>query len=227
MRKTICFFVLLLAVLSLSACSPRPRADEPACNLDMGVRVSIDVTNALPRTVFDQLSHELGCNIRVSPFLWKPVTLHVEDASIWVVLARVLPQIGGKYILNGSQLSIAPYTIFDRMQAFKGENQIRDNVERNRILQSRVPEGLHFADVPLSTVLDEISQACGLEITPWEDEGDRKVSIDLNGMTFEEAIKAVLTEVNGEGAVWIELSYGFPRAHGQYWPWGYPPTGRP
>jgi hypothetical protein len=224
MRKTTSFFVLLLAVLSLPACSPRPRADEPACNLDNGLYLSIDVTDASPRVVFDQLSRELGCNIRVSPFLWKPVTLQVEDASIWVVLARVCPQIEGKYILNGNQLSIAPLTIIDRLQANQGENISRDLVERNRILQSRVPEGMRFTDVPLSSVLDEISQACGLEITPWEDEGDRMVSIDLSGMTFEEAIKAVLTEVDGKGAVWIKLSYGFPRAHGQYWPWGYPPV---
>ena len=34
----------------------------------------------------------------------------------------------------------------------------------NRILQSRLPEGMVFEDVPLNTVLKEISQATGLTI---------------------------------------------------------------
>jgi hypothetical protein len=43
-------------------------------------------------------------------------------------------------------------------------------------------------------------------------------------MTVDEALKAVLFNVGGEGAVLIQLKYRFPRAYGQYWPWGYPPN---
>jgi len=226
MRKSFFFFLLVLAILNLSACAPRLQASEPACVLDMEVRVSIDVTNVSPRVVFDQLARELNCTIHVSPLLWKPVTLHIKDATVPGVLGLVVSQIDGKYIQNGNRLSIEPLTIFDRLQARYLEKVNKDMAERARIIQTRLPEGMRFTDVPLSNVLEEISQASGLEFKSWEEEGDRKVTLDLSGMTVEEAIKAVLTEVDGEGAVWIKLSYG-TNNYGQYWPWGYPPTGGP
>jgi hypothetical protein len=104
-------------------------------------------------------------------------------------------------------------------------NKMRDNywAERNRILQSRLPEGMSFEEVPLSTVLEEISKASGLVIKPWEGEGDRKVTIDVSGMTVDEAIKAAVLYVDGEGAVLIEQKYFLHQSWGQYWPWGYPP----
>ena len=105
-------------------------------------------------------------------------------------------------------------------------NKMRDHywAERNRMLQSRLPEGMSFEEVPLSTVLEEISKASGLVIKPWESEGDRKVTIDVSGMTVDEALKAVVRYVDGEGAVLIEQKYFLHHSWGQYWPWGYPPT---
>jgi len=105
-------------------------------------------------------------------------------------------------------------------------NKMRDNywAERNRMLQSRLPEGMSFEEVPLSTVLDEISTASGLVIKPWEDEGDRKVTINVSGMTVDEALKAVVRYVDGEGAVLIEQKYFLHHSWGQYWLWGYPPS---
>jgi hypothetical protein len=104
-------------------------------------------------------------------------------------------------------------------------NKMRDNywAERNRMLQSRLPEGMSFEEVPLSTVLEEISKASGLVIKPWEDEGDRKVTINVSGMTVDEALKAVVRYVDGEGAVLIEQKYFLHHSWGQYWLWGYPP----
>jgi len=113
-------------------------------------------------------------------------------------------------------LVLSSCTIFDKMQANYWE-------ERNRILQSRLPEGMSFEDIPLSTVLEEISKASGLVIKPWEDEGDRKVTIDVSGMTVDEALKAVVRYVDGEGAVLIEQKYFLHHSWGQYWLWGYPP----
>ena len=107
-------------------------------------------------------------------------------------------------------------TINNKMQANYWE-------ERNKILQSRLPEGMSFEEVPLSTVLEEISKASGLVIKPWEDEGDRKVTIDVSGMTVDEALKAVVRYVDGEGAVLIEQKYFLHHSWGQYWLWGYPP----
>ena len=114
-------------------------------------------------------------------------------------------------------LLLSSCTLFDKMQANYWE-------ERNRKLQSRLPEGMSFEEVPLSSVLEEISKASGLDIKPWEGEGDRKVTLDVSGMTVEEAIKAVLLYVDGEGAVLIRQKYFLHHSWGQYWPWGYPPT---
>ena len=107
-------------------------------------------------------------------------------------------------------------TINNKMQAKYWE-------ERNRMLQSRLPEGMSFEEIPLSTVLEEISKASGLVIKPWEDEGDRKVTINVSGMTVDEALKAVVRYVDGEGAVLIEQKYFLHHSWGQYWLWGYPP----
>jgi hypothetical protein len=96
--------------------------------------------------------------------------------------------------------------------------------ERNSILQSRLLAGMTFEDVPLSTVLKEISKASGLTIKPWKDEGDRKVTIDVSGMTVDEALKAVVLYIDGEGAVVIEQKYFLHHSWGQYWLWGYPPS---
>jgi hypothetical protein len=107
-------------------------------------------------------------------------------------------------------------SIIDKMQANYWE-------ERNTRLQSHLPEGMSFEEVPLSTVLEEISKASGLVIKPWEDEGDRKVTINVSGMTVDEALKAVVRYVDGEGAVLIEQKYSLHYSWGQYWLWGYPP----
>ena len=107
-------------------------------------------------------------------------------------------------------------SIIDKMQANYWE-------ERNTRLQSHLPEGMSFEEVPLSTVLEEISKASGLVIKPWEDEDDRKVTINVSGMTVDEALKAVVRYVDGEGAVLIEQKYFLHHSWGQYWLWGYPP----
>ena len=102
-------------------------------------------------------------------------------------------------------------TINNKMQANYWE-------KRNKILQSLLPEGMSFEEVPLSSVLEEISKASGLVIKPWEDEGDRKVTIDVSGMTVDEALKAVVLSVDGEGAVLIRQKYFLHHSWGQYWP---------
>lgn len=94
-------------------------------------------------------------------------------------------------------------------------------VERRRILGSRLPEGLTFEDASLSDVLEEISKVTGLEFKPWLEEGDRKVTTDVSGMTVEEALKAIVLYVDGEGAVLINQKYFLHHSWGQIWLWGY------
>jgi hypothetical protein len=223
-KKIIGLVIVLLATLALCSCAPKVRAEGPSCEVDMNMRVTIDVTDVKPQVVFDQLARNPDCAITVSPFVRKHVTLHVENATVAEVLAKVCSQIGCMYILNGNHLAIKPFTIIDRMKAKQWEEFNREMEQRNRILQSRLPEGMSFEDTQLSAVLEEISKASGLEIKPWKDEGDRKVTIDVSGMTVNDALKAVVRYVNGEGAVLIKLTYRFPRTYGQYWPLGYPPT---
>jgi hypothetical protein len=190
----------------------------------MWKRVTIDVTDAKPRVVFDQLARELDCAISVSPFVRKHVTLQVENATVFEVLARVCSQIGCKDILYEDHLAIKPLTIMDKIRAKQWEEFNKMMEERRRILQSRLPEGMTFEDVPLSSVLEEISKASGLTIMPWKEEGDRKVTIDMSGMTVDEALKAVVLYVDGEGAVLIEQKYFLHHSWGQYWLWGNPPS---
>jgi len=218
------FLFVLLAVLVLSSCSPKDQVTNSSCSINMWKRVTIDVTDAKPRVVFDQLARELDCAISVSPFVRKHVTLQVENATVFEVLARVCSQIGCKDILYEDHLAIKPLTIMDKIRAKQWEEFNKMMEERRRILQSRLPEGMTFEDVPLSSVLEEISKASGLTIMPWKEEGDRKVTIDMSGMTVDEALKAVVLYVDGEGAVLIEQKYFLHHSWGQYWLWGNPPS---
>ncbi len=127
-------------------------------------------------------------------------------------------------VLSSCSPAIKPLTIFDKLRAKQSEEFNKMMEARNRTLQSPLPEGMSFEEVPLSTVLEEISKVSGLTIKPWQDEGDRRVSLDVSGMTVEEAIKAALLYVDGEGAVMIEQKYFLHHSWGQYWPWGDPPS---
>jgi hypothetical protein len=120
-------------------------------------------------------------------------------------------------------LVLSSCSLFNKIQAYQREEFDRYMEERGRILQSHLPDGMSFEDVPLSNVLEQISKTCGLEIKPWKDEGDRKVTIDISGMTVDDALKAVVLYVGGEGAVVIRQKYFLHDTYGQYWLWGYPP----
>ena len=119
------------------------------------------------------------------------------------------------FVVLFAALFLSSCALFDKMQTKYWE-------DRNEKLQSRLPEGMSFEEVPLSTVLEEISQASGLEIKPWEDEGERMVTVDVSGMTVNDALKAVVLYIDGEGAVMIKMG-GFNTTWGKHWLWGYPP----
>jgi hypothetical protein len=221
MEKVLGFLFVFLAVLSLSSCSSKARAEGSSCYVDMGMRVTINVTDVKPKVVIDQLASNPDCAITLSPFFRKHVTLSVENATVSEVLAIMCPQIRCKWILNENHLTIRPYTIIDQWQDNKWEKFNQEMKARNTILQSRLPEGMVFEDVPLSAVLKEISKACGLTIKAWKDEGDRKVTMDVSGMTVDEALKAIISSIDGEGAVLIK-SGGLVGSYGQHWLCGYP-----
>ena len=214
--------LVLLAVIAMSACSSIARAADTSCYIDMGMRVTINVTDVKPQVVIDQLATHPDCAITLYPFVGKHVTVDVENATVSEVIGIICPQLKCKWILNENHLTIRPYTFIDKWQDHKWVE-----LEQQRtILQSRLPEGMVFENVPLSAVLKEISKACDLTIKAWEDEGNRMVTMDVSGMTVNEALKAVIRYVDGEGAVLIK-SGGLFGSYGQHWPWGYPPSGYP
>jgi len=222
MIKMLEFLFGLLAVLVLCSCSPKVQADKSSCHIDMGMRVTIHVTDVKLQVVTDQLATNPDCAITVYPFFYKHVTVNVENATVSQVIGILCPQIKCKWILNENHLTIRPYTIIDKWQ----DNQWVELEQQRAILQSLLPEGMVFENVPLSAVLKKISKACDLTIKAWEDEGNRMVTMDVSGMTVNEALKAVIRYVGGEGAVLIK-SGGLFGSYGQHWPWGYPLLGYP
>lgn len=222
MIKMLGFLFVLLAGIALSSCSSKARAVDPSCNIDMSMRVTIHVTDVKLQVVTDQLATNPDCAITVYPFFYKHVTVNVENATVSQVIGILCTQIKCKWFLNENHLTIRPYTIIDKWQ----DNKWVDLEHQRTILQSLLPEGTVFENVPLSAVLKEISKACGLTIKAWEDEGNRMVTMDVSGMTVDEALKAVIRYVDGEGVVLIK-SGGLFGSYGQHWPWGYPPSGYP
>jgi len=216
LNKGIGFLLVFLAALALSSCSSGDQADSTSCPI--GTSVSIDVTDARPQEIFDLLSDQLDCRITVYPFFMHRVTVHMQKVPASDVIDSVCQQLDAKWIYNeGEQLSIKPLSIIDKIRAKQGEEFNQMMAERRMILQSQVPDGTSFEAVPLSTVLEEISEVSGLTIKPWEDEGDRLVSMDVSGMSVEEALKALVLYVDGEGAVLIEQKYFLHHSWGQYW----------
>ena len=69
MIKMLEFLFVLFAVLVLSSCSSKARAEDPSCYIDMGMRVTINVTDVKLQVVTDQLAAKPDCAITVSPFI--------------------------------------------------------------------------------------------------------------------------------------------------------------
>ena len=201
MKPMIRSLIILFAILVLSSCSTGGRAASTSCSI--GKRVTIDVTNARPREVFDQLSDQLNCKITVYPFFMHTVTVHMKNAKASDILVAVCPQLDAKWIYNvGGRLSIMPLTRIDK-------ESNRQFTEMNMKFKTRLPEGMVFENVPMSTVLEEISNASGLELTPMEGEGDLLVTTDVSGMTVDEALEAVVRYVDGEGSVVVKTWNGY------------------
>ena len=198
------FLFVLLVALALSSCSTGDRAVSTSCSINK--RVTIDVTNARPRKVFDLLSNELNCRITVYPFFLHTVTVHMTNVRASEILVAVIQQLDAKYIYNvDGRLSIMPLTLLDNPR----EEFNRQFAEMNRKFETRLPKGMVFENVPMSTVLEEISKASGLELTPMEGEGDRLVTVDVSGMTVTEALIAIVLDVNGEGHVVVKTWNGY------------------
>jgi hypothetical protein len=168
------------------------------------MRITIDVTHAKPQVIFEKLAKNPDCAITVYPAFWKHVTLHMQDATVSSILAAVCEQIDCKYTFDGKHLSISHQNFIDklRMQARLREDQAREAwFEKFKV---HLPESMHFEDAKVSCVLAEISKVSGLEISPWEGEGESKVTLDISDMTVNEALKAIVLFIDGNGAVKVK-----------------------
>ncbi len=173
---------------------------------DLGKRVTINVTQAAPREVFELLARELGCTITVDPGVKKPLTLQVVDMPVTDVLTVICRSIECEYRFDGKNLFIKPLSASRRRQVASME-------EHSRKLESRLPADMRFDDTPLKDVLEIIGKASGLELRPWKDEGSRKVTIDVGGQTVNQALEAVVRQIDGEGVVMMKTWAG---SWGQY-----------
>jgi hypothetical protein len=169
----------------------------------MGMRVTIDVTNVRPKVVFDQLALQPDCAITVSPGVRQHITLHMEDATVAEILVAVCTQIECKYTFDGTHLSISRLTVLDKLIMRARERDTQARFEWLKQFEVRLPQGMYYEDATVSSVLTEISTASGLEITPWEGEGDRQVAIDVSGMTVDQALEAIVRQIDGEGSVMV------------------------
>jgi hypothetical protein len=192
---------IILAVLALFSCSTKALEEWAACSVDMDKLVTIDVTDVEPQVVIDQFAQDPDCAITVSPYVSKHVTLHVENATVSEVLASVCSQTNSKYTYDGRHLVISPLTWLEK-------RNYRAAAEWHKKFEMRMPTGMYFEDARVSYVLAEISKVSGLEITPWPGEGSRKVTLDISGMTVDEALKAVVIQIDGEGAVMVKTWTG-------------------
>lgn len=187
----------LAACLALAIAAASPASGQT----NLGRRVTIDVTGVAPQKVFELLARELDCTITVDPAVKKPVTLRVVDMPVTDILSMICRSIECEYRFDGKNLFIKPLSATRR-------RQIASMEEHSRKLESRLPMGMHFDGTPLKDVLDAIGKAAGLKLRPWKDEGSRKVTIDVGGKTVDEALEAIVRQIDGEGVVMMRTWAG-------------------
>ena len=123
MKQVIRFFFGICAVLLLVACSYINQANKSSCSVDIDRHVTIDVTNASPQSVFDQIAREQNCAIMVNPVVRDSITLHMKNATVSEILAAICQQIDCKYSYDGTRLNISPVTLIDKIKMQARERQ--------------------------------------------------------------------------------------------------------
>jgi len=183
--------VLTCLVFALAAVSPA------SAQTNLGRRVTIHVTEVTPQKVFEQLARELDCRITVDSAIKKPLTLRVVDTPVSDILSTICRSIQCEYRFDGKNLFIKPLSA-------NRKRQIAAMEEHSRKLAGRLPTGMRFDGVPLKNVLDSIGKTSGLKLRPWKDEGIRKVTIDVGGKTVDEALEAIVRQIDGDGVVMMQ-----------------------
>jgi hypothetical protein len=181
-------------------------------------RVTIDVTAVPPRDVVALLARAVGCTIdggsdpgppaskpvgsrptcrfHVDPAVTQPLTIRLVDVPVDAALGMICQSIPCEYRFDGTNVWLKPLSESRKRQTSAMQEYFRK-------LESRLPQGMRFDGATLASVLEAIGQATGLELKPYKGEGDRKVTLEVGGKTVNEALEAVVRQVNGEGVVMI------------------------
>lgn len=202
--------VAIFFVLTLAGGSALPA---PA-QTDLGKRVTIEVTGAAPQRVFEMLARELECRITVDRAVQKPLTLRLVDRPASDIIVAICQSIECEWRFDGKNLFIQPLSAGMKSHTAAMKGLSKDTEERSRKFESRLPAGMRFEGAPLQDVLVVIGKAAGLRMRPWQDEGGRKVTMEVGGKTVNEALQAILRQIDGEGVVLVQT--GGKGSWGQY-----------
>ncbi len=192
---------------------------------DLAKRVSIDVNMVSPQEVFGLLASSLDCEVSVDPGVQRLVTLRVVNVTGRTALSVICESIGCQYRLEGKRLVIEPLRQKAKGGGLKSgitTEQVRQaRIEADQLLQSRMtpeqllqnmkkrlPQGLRFENAPLSSVLEAISKASGVEITAEPAWGMNMVTADVSGQPLMEGLKQVLKSAGADGLVTMGIADG-------------------
>lgn len=186
-------------------------------------RVTIDVTAVPPRDVVALLARAVGCTMdggsdpappaakpagprptcrfHVDPAVTQPLTIRLVDVPVDAALGMICQSIPCEYRFDGTNVWLKPLSESRKRMTSAMEGYFRK-------LESRLPQGMRFDGATLASVLEAIGKAAGLELKPFKAEGDRKVTLDVGGKTVNEALEAVVRQIDGEGVVMIRSWQG-------------------
>jgi hypothetical protein len=198
---TVCLGLALLAV---------PAAVSAQTSLNK--RVTIDVTEVAPRQVMELLARAVGCRLSddsdlllpvkkllgvkqecffwVDPAVTRPLTMRLVDVPVYSVLPMICQSIGCEYRFDGTNVWLKPLS----------DGRKRDDAARMayyRKMQAPLPQNMRFVNVTLANVLKALSAASGMDLEPWKDEGNRMVTIDVSGKSLDQALQAIVAQIDG------------------------------
>jgi type II secretory pathway component GspD/PulD (secretin) len=168
---------------------------------DLGKRVSIDVNTVSPQEVFGLLARSLDCEISIDPQVQQPVTLRVVNVTARTALSVICESIGCRYRLDGKKMVIEPL-----LQ--KAKDLVQSRIKTKAILgdlKKPLPKGMRFENASLSSVLEVISKASGMEVSADPAQGVKTITVDVSGQPLMEGLKQVLTLAGADGFITLTL----------------------
>lgn len=202
----------LLALAAGLAAATAVQAQKPTLDSRLDVRFE-----ATP--VADVLRHivsGLGLELQLEPAVQGPVTLWVTHVSARTALNVVCESVGCSWRVSGNRLVVEQsnrgVTGSGRVAIVSGQNAGGKATSMAIDLGARfkrpLPVDMQFQDVPVSAVLRAMSDVVGLEITADEPLASTRVTLTSTEKTVEDALKAIVSQARGSGAMFTIRSAG-------------------